>query len=379
MTMTRRRPASFLNEELNKAKAEISQLRSRIEEAGLDSTEVKRAKNLHEIMQKAVAKRMYISDEAVSQLRKLADDKDYDGFAEFLAKVLQDGYLDEIDCKKVYAICKRLDIPAITKAYLEAVVEFYPDSEELRAWLANAYSTDYHDRDKAISIVNEALGVRRRDGNYEIINKVRTQRLLGAMFDVYLHMKKYTDIITIGNLLLEKGNAKHRGIIYRNIGHAAIYLEDYETAREASENAVAAQGDSAASYYLRFKYFDAIGDHIKAYESLEICLRLDPDDADYYFMLAAEACDELYARHPETLEISHIEPSEREKCAAPYILQAFFNDPKALLERTVDFCRRNKFNSTLEHLSNLLNDKESKDELFDAYNFSAVNYCFRTV
>lgn len=369
----------LLNEELGKAKAEIDQLRTRIESAGLDSSEVKQSKNLREIMQRAVAKRVYTSDEAVSLLRKYADENNYDEFAEFLAKVLQEGYLTELDCKKLYTICKRLNIPDITKAFLEAVVEFYPDSEELRAWLANAYSTDYHDRDKAISIVNEAVGVRRKDGHYELVSKVRTQRLLGAMFDVYLHLKKYTDIITIGNLLLEKSNTKHRGIIYRNIGYAAVYLEDFDTARSAYENAVKEQPDNAISYYLGFKYFDAIGDRAKTFESLENCMRLAPDDPDYCFMLAAEVCDELHARIPETMEIAHIEPADKEKYAAPYVLHAFFRDPKSLLERTVDFLKRNKFNSTLEHLSNLLNDKESKESFLSAYDFSMVHYCFRAV
>lgn len=367
----------LLNEELDKAKAEIRQLRARIEEAGLDSSETKETKNLHDIMQKAVAKRMYISDEAVNHLRELADNKNYDEFATFLAKVLQDGYLDELDCKKVYAICKLLDIPAITKAYLETVVEFYPDSEELRAWLANAYSTDYHDRDKAISIVNEALGIRRKDGRYELVNKVRNGRLLGAMFEVYLHLKKYEDIIQIGNLLLEKGNSKHRSIIYRHICFAAIFLEDYETARIASENAVAAAPEAAIAYYARFKYFDAIDDHVQAYESLETSVRLDPNDDDYYFMLASEVCDELYARDFETLEIRRIDLSDREAYAAPYIVRAFLNKPRDVLQRAVDFFKRKNFEASLDNLSSLLNNTMTKEEFLAEYDFTLVDYCFR--
>lgn len=366
-----------LTEELNKAKAEINQLRVRIEEAGLESTEVKQARNLHAIMQKAVAKRMYISDEAVSQLQKLADEKNYEEFAEFLAKVLQDGYLDEYDCRKVYRICMGLDIPAITKAYLETVVEFYPDNEELRASLANAYSTDYHDRDKAISLVNEALGVRRRDGHYELTTKVRTERLLGTMFDVYLHLKKYEEIIAIGNLLLEKGNTKHRGIIFRNIANAAIRLEDYETAGTAVEGAVAAEPDRASTYFVRFHYLDAMGDRIGAFEAMENCIRFDPDDADYYFLLAGEVCDEMYARDPQTQQIIRIEHADREKLAVPYVMQAFFRDPKTVLPRIVDFCRRFNFNTTFDQFTELLEGRMSREEFVQEYDFSMVNYCFQ--
>lgn len=366
-----------LNEQLEKAKAEIRQLRSRIEDAGLDSKEIKQTKNLHDVMQKAVAKRMYISTEAVSHLQELADSKDYDAFAEFLAKVLQDGYLNEVDCKKLYLICKKLDIPAITKAYLETVVEFYPDSEELRAWLANAYSTDYHDRDKAISLVNEALGIRRKDGRYELVSKVRTERVLGTMFDVYLHLKKYEDIILIGKLLLETGNTKYKGIVNRNICFAAINLEDFDTARVASDEALAAEPDAVGSYYTRYKYFDAISDHGQAFVALEQCVFANPDDEDYYFMLAAEVCDEMYARNFETMELGRIDPSEREKYAAPYILHAFLQNPKGILQRTADFCKRNNFHATLENLNDLLKGDLSRDGFLAKYDFRMVEYCFR--
>lgn len=365
-----------LNEELEMAKTEIRKLRGRIEEAGLDSSEVKQEKNLLDVMQRAVAKRMYISSEAVAHLQELGDSKKYEEFAEFLAKVLKDGYLNELDCKKVYTICKKLDIPDITKAYLETVVDFYPDSEELRAWLANAYSTDYHDRDKAISLVNEALGIRRKDGNYELVNKVRTRRLLATMFDVYLHLKKYTDIITIGNLMLDKG-VKHQGIIHRNICYAAIYLEDLETARVSSELTVAAEPDSAIAHYTRFKYFDAIGDHPLAIEANEQCIRLEPQDPDYSFMLAGEICDVLCGRDPETLEIRRIEPEERENFAAPYLLRIFFTNPKTLLQRTADFCKRNNFNATYDRLADLLKGELSAEDFQAAYDFRAVDYCFR--
>lgn len=368
-----------LNEELDKAKAEIRQLRARIEEAGLDSSEVKREKDLHEIMQKAVARRMYISDEAVSHLRELADEKKYNEFAEFLAIVLKDGYLDETDCIKVYNICRRLGIPDITKTYLETVVEFYPENEELRASLANAYSTDYHDRDKAISIVNEALGIRRKDGKYELVNKVRTRRSLATMFDVYLHLKKYSDIILISNLLLERGHEKQRDLIYRNICYAAIYIEDFETARIASENTIATDPDSALNHYVRYKYFDAIDAHEHAIESLEQCIRLDSSDADYPFLIAGEICDELYARVPDTMKIRRIDQSECEKLAVPYILRAFFNDPEALLSRTLNFFKNNKFNTTISLFSDCVSGKMSMDDFTAEYDFSVVDYCLRKV
>lgn len=366
-----------MSEELERAHAEVRMLRARIEEAGLDAAEVKQERNLRDIMQKAVAQRMYISDCAVARLRELADNKDYDEFAEFLAKVLQDGYLNETDCKKVYAICTKLEIPAITKAYLETVVEFYPDSEELKAWLANAYSTDYHDRDKAITMVNESVGIRRKEGQYELVPKVRSKRLLGAMFDVYLHLKKYEDIIKIGELLLTNGGMKHAGIIQRNICYAALYLEDIERARLAADEAVNADPESDIAYYTRFRFLDAIDDHVGAYQALEECIRLDSGDPDYYFLIAGQICDERFARSADTGEMLRIEATERERYAAPFVLRTFFEDPKARLQRSVDFFRRNNFAETVERMSKLLSGSLSREEFLRNYDFSAVDYCLR--
>lgn len=366
-----------LTEELEKSKTEIQQLRTRLEDAGLDSSEVKHSKDLRNVLQKAVAKRMYISGDAVSHLRELADNKNYDEFADFLAKVLQDGYLTEFECKQVYSSCKKLEIPDITKAYLETVVEFYPDSEDLKAWLANVYSLDYHDRDKAISLVNETLGIRRKDGRYELIPKVRTRRLLGTMFDVYLHLKKYDDILLISNLLLEKDNAKNHGVVYRNICYATLALEDYEAARISSEKALEADPNLAVSHYVRYRYFDAVEDYPAAYEAIEHSIPLDPDNADYFFVAAALIVDVLYARDPDTLEIERIDTSEREKYAAPFILHAFLLNPRERFQRTMDFCKRNNFYATAELISKLLSGNISVDEFRSEYDFSMVEYCFR--
>ena len=366
-----------LTEELEKTKAEIQKLRTRLEDAGLDSSEVKQSKNLHDMMKKAVAKRMYISSDAVSHLRELADNKNYEEFAEFLATVLQDGYLTEFECKQVYSSCKKLEIPDITKAYLETVVEFYPDSEDLKAWLANVYSTDYHDRDKAISLVNETLGIRRKDGRYELAPKVRTRRLLSTMFDVYLHLKKYEDILLIGKLLLEKDNVKNHGVVYRNICYATLAMEDYEAARVASEQTLAADPNLAVSHYVRYRYFNAIEDFESAYDALERGIYYDPEDADYYFVLAALIVDVLYARDPDTLEIQRIDASEREKYAAPFILHTFLMNPRDRVQRTVDFCKRNNFYATAERIGKLLNGTMSLDEFRDEYDFRHVEYCLR--
>lgn len=84
-----------ISEELEGARAEVKRLRQRIEDVGLDSAATRTKKDLKSQFSAAIKNRVYNSDEAVAKLRELADEKDYEGFADFLAKVLEFGYLSD--------------------------------------------------------------------------------------------------------------------------------------------------------------------------------------------------------------------------------------------------------------------------------------------
>ncbi len=364
-----------MSKDLQEANEEITRLRQRIESLGLDAaqSEEKQSVDFRSLFRTAINNRVYNSDAAVAKLRELADAKDYEGFSEFLAQVLENGYLDETDCRNVYILCRRLSVPEISRIFLETVVEYYPENEELRAFLANEYSQDYHNRDKALTLVNESVGIRRRDGRYEALPKVRSARLLGSMFDVYLHLRKYPEIIAIGEVLL-KAAPRHQALIHRNMYTAAIRTEDLDLAKKCLDILLELAPEDERSHYSAYKYYDALGDQFSAYESLERCIACSPDDVDYYRLMADQIRVERIVRMKDG-EIHRIETTDREKYAVPFLLQALFKNPNQAMSKVQDFLKRNGFTDTLERLNKFMRNQLDREEFLSAYDFSAVNYC----
>lgn len=367
-----------LNEQLTELRAENDRLRQRIERAGLDSASTNAQRDVRSLFREAMKNRIYNSDEAVAKLRELADARDYEGFSDFLAKVLQNGYLDEVDCRIIYSICKRIGVPDVTRIYLETVVEFYPDNEELKVFLANAYSQDYHKRDKALSIINESLGIRRKDGKFELAPKTRSRQMLGALFDVYLHLKNYNDLITIGELLL-KTDTREIPLIYRNLCMASIRLNAFTRAKTYLDSLLEEAPDDDMTYYIVYKYYDAIHNYVEAYKAVEKCIHLDREDVDYYFIMAGHICDERIARTPMAMAVERIEPNERERYAAPFVLQGFAANPKENFSRAINFLKRNKFADSEKLLTALAQGKLDWESLIQNYDFRMVEYCYTSI
>jgi tetratricopeptide (TPR) repeat protein len=364
-----------MSKDLQEANEEITRLRQRIESLGLDAaqSEEKQSVDFRSLFRTAINNRVYNSDAAVAKLRELADAKDYEGFSEFLAQVLENGYLDETDCRNVYILCRRLSVPEISRIFLETVVEYYPENEELRAFLANEYSQDYHNRDKALTLVNESVGIRRREGRYEAVPKVRSDRLLRTMFDVYIHLRKYPEIIAISQVLL-RAAPRHQTLIYRNMCVAAIRTEDMDLAKQCLDILLEQAPREDRTYYSCYQYYDALGDQISAYKALEKCIACDPDDEDYYTLMAGQICDERVARTPEG-GVCRIEPGEREKYAVPFLLRLLTRNPSQTLQKVQTFLKRNSFTETLNRLNGFLRDQLDQEAFFGAYDFSAVDYC----
>ena len=357
-----------LEEELERANA-------RLESAGLDSKAGEaKAAGLAQIFAEAVKHRNLISDEAVNHLRNLQSDKKYEEFARFLADVLENGYLDETDCRNVYLICRRLGIPEITKRYIETAVGFYPDSEELQGYLANVYSMDYREKDRALTMVNDMLGVKRVNGRFELTPKIRSERMLSSFFDVYLHLKKYNELIDIGKLLL-KAVPSYSSRILRNIFSAALRLQQYDLAYAASCRALKSDPGDDQNHNVLGIYYSTRGDMAKSYDSRENALCLDPDYPDYYYSLASIVCDYLYAR-TSSGEIEKIDVRDKERYAVPFVIQAFLND-NGTFERAVSFLRNNKLNTWLPVLISVYKQEIDPDRAFANLDMSVVNFCFR--
>lgn len=321
---------------------------------------------------------IYSSDLAVAKLRELIEKDDKKEFLEFLSKVLSVGFLDETDCRVVYALCRKLGVPAITRKYLETVTKFYPENEDLSGYLANEYSKNYHTGDKAIQMVNGIIGVSKKDGKYLLSKTTRvTKGQLGSFFDVYLHLNKHQELVEIGALLVERfrDNTKILPIVLRNMTNAYIRLDDLETAKIYKDQLLQVAYSSALTHWLCAKYEDAVENYPKVVEETELCLQFDSEDIDYYFSMSAYICDNLYARDPATMQIRKILPKEADQIVVPFLITALSID-RSCITRVLDFLRRNKFGAYIQpvidaYQQNVTNFRTALPEL----NYNAVDYC----
>ena len=388
-------PTSIINgfsestgDEVKVAKARIQQLErelsetySKIENMGLslsnDNNDAQ-VVDYSQIFISELANSIYNGEEAVAKLRELLEEGDKEEFLKFLSKVLTVGFIDEGNCRTIYLLCKRLNLPAVTRNFLEAASKFYPENEEIAGFLANEYSKNYHTGEKAIQMVNGIIGVSKKDGEFVLAKSPRiTSTKLAAFFDVYLHLKKYSDLIEVGKLLCKRfdGNKKICSVVLRNMVISSIYLEDLESAGKYKDLLLEIDPMNDMTHYVCYRYADACEDYVKVVEEIETCIRLDDDDADYYISMAGYICDNLYARDPDTMEIRQISPKDADQFAVPFLITAITLD-RGAITRVVDFLRRNKFGTYLPALvdafqTNVTNFRSAFPDL----DYGAVDYC----
>lgn len=327
-----------------------------------------------------LANSVYNSTAAISKLRELKDNGDKEGFLEFLGKVLNVGFLDETDCRIIYGLCRDLGVPAVTRIYLEAVTKFYPENDDLSGYLADEYSKNYHTGDKALQMVNGIVGVSKKDGMYSLSKTARiTREKLISFFNVYLHLKKYADLVEIGKLILERypTNKKVCSITLRNMTNCCIRLDDMENALTYKTQLIELDPESALAHWMCSKYEDAVENYPAVVEELEKCISLEPKDIDYYFSMAGYICDNMFVRDGKDLSIRKVRDSELDQYAVPFILMALTLD-RSCAQRAVDFLRRNKFISYIEPVIEAF-QKGATDyrRLFSELDFTPVEYCFR--
>lgn len=369
------------NEKIAELEKELLETRSKIEAMGIslsDDSSSDENIDYSKVFLAELANSIYNSDEAVAKLRELHDKKDNEEFVKFLGKVLTVGFLDETDCRSVYFLCSDLEVPAITRKYLEAVTKFYPENEDLSGYLANEYSKNYHTGEKAIQIVNGIIGVSKKDGKFLLSKTTQvTSSKLASFFDVYLHLKKYREIVEISLLLIERfaDNVKILNRVYANIINAYIRLEDLDNARIYKEKFVDIANESDYTHYIFARYENAAGNYANVVEEVEMSIALDSRDIDYYYNMAGYICDNMYARDPDTLEIVKISYKEVAMYTVPFIIEALKVDRSAY-KRAFDFLRRHKLGEYIEPIYDAL--KQSKPnlrEVFPELNYGAVDYC----
>lgn len=360
------------NEELRKKNDELI---DRFNALGIETTNNTNNKNIRDSIQIAVKNRIYYSDEAVDKLRELQNSNKADEFAEFLCDVIEHGFLDENDCTTVYLLCQRLDIPPLTKLFLEQAIEWYPDHEELNIYFANELAIYNNTREQAFIIANEMLGIVKKNGHFELVKHV-SEKVIRAFFNVYLKLKKHKEILSLSPLLLSEYSKKSiQALIYRNVAVAYLHLDNIPDAKTNCEQALNISSQDDLSHHILFRIYRQAEDYTNAYLEAERCISCDSNDEDYYFIIAGFICDELYARTNLSSPPIAIDASDARRYAVPFILYALKIHPECA-RRALDFLKRNAFQEDFEHCFVALKTKLDLLEEFDDFDFSFVEYCF---
>jgi tetratricopeptide (TPR) repeat protein len=276
-------------------------------------------------------------------------------------------------------MCRNLNVPAITTMYLESVIKkFHPDNDDLIGYLANEYSRNPQTRDKALEMVNSIVGVTKADNQYQLTDSVQlTEGKLAAFFDVYIHLNMYSDILDIGSLICmhNSDNAKISSITLRNMANAAIRLEKFSDGKVYLDMLLKVDASNDIVHWIYSQYYNAIEDYPAAISEIETCIRLDRNDTDYYFAMAAYICDDYIARDPQTLMIQKIGPNESAEYAVPFLITALTIDP-SVRSRVLDFLRRNKFTAYIAPLVEAYEvDTDDFRSVFPNLDYRSVDYC----
>lgn len=363
-----------MREKLQALQEENEQLKKRLENAGLSEESDVQVVDIRTAIAQAIASSIYCSDAAVQKLRELQTAGKKKEYAEFLADVLEEGYLDEYDCKVVYDQCRRIGIAPLTKVFLEQAAKLHPDSEELNIYLANELCNSYKDREQAFIIANEMLGITKQDGVYRIGKHV-SFNVVKSYIDVLAKLKKYKELIAVGEILLQEYRKRdYQALIYRSLSMAYLKLDQAEQAIAAANAAIEIIPEHAIGYYRLYQAQRADEQLADAYLSLERCIALDPNDEDYYYILAGYICDEYIARIAVDVPAQSIAARDTRTYAVPFIVFALNMNPKAHA-RAVDFLNRNGFGDDAKRCIKVLTEQRDLFAEFTDLDFSFVTYC----
>lgn len=373
-----------LQSTIDELENERNSLHEYLEQLGLDPNRPReKVESSESKILEAYNDSQFVSDAAVDKMRELIADGKKEEFVKFLAKVLDRGFLDETDCRIVFALCRKLDNPTIVRIFLEKAVEFYPDSEELQGFLADTYSSDYRTKEKALTMANTTIGLIKRNGSYELQPKLRSNRIIGSFFNVYIELKLFREMVDIGYLLLEQ-SPKHEALILRNIVLGYEKLEQFDKAVEIAKRLIEMDAMNDISHYCVFRLHNEMNHYFAAYRELEKCIACDNEDTDYYRAIAGLICDEHVARNAAGNYI-RISVSEKEQYAVPFLLRGLQVDSN-FVDQAIAFLKRNRMTRTLQRLLVFINSCQcsplevdyDSDEFYDSFSdfdFSAVNLC----
>lgn len=357
--------------QLSNLRIENAKLKEALEDAGLSANNRSQKSDITSVFKDALSRSQYSGTKALNKLQECIEDEDE--FVEYLALVMSKGFLSETDCKQVYFMCQKLDNYFVSIAFLEEVVRRYPDNEEFTGRLAREYAKSAENRAKAVMTVNQNIGLRKVNGKYSIEKKAVSHNILAAFFDVYIWLDSYSEMKEIIPLLLEKYPA-HSELINRNLVTALNGLNEYSEAEVIARELIT-NNPSAINHYSYYKVCRLSDRNVEAYEQMEACIRLEPDDSDYYMLMAGLILDEYYIKLQSNYELNIVKVSKQQAIAAaiPFIFAAYQLNHN--VADCINMLQRNNLKEATLQLYSFAKNNIMDIPRSDEYNYGPLDLC----
>ena len=317
----------------------------------------------------------YSGDTAVLRLRQefARSDPDYNEIQNILQQTLTLGYLTEANFRSMYHLLASQAKPQLANLVLEVGEQRYPESLDIKSYLADAYSNNYKTRDKAIEYADEVLEITIVDGKRRSECKKIDDDQLGACLNAYIRVRRFDIMIEIIPQLLEKLSGQ-RELLLRNLATAYRENGNKNAERKTLETLLEEYPMSDVNHYKVFAFLRRMNKDLEALYHLEIAAALDLTDEDYPLALAGYIFDEHYYRAGDGKIKRIFSREECAKTALPFLMQAMkVSSSNQCLQKCKDFILRNGIGQYIAMFDEWIKDGMAEFGILDL-DYSGVKY-----
>lgn len=352
---------------------ENAKLKEVLDSAGLSSNAKEERHDIASSLRDALGRSQYSGAKALVKLQDAVNNGKEEEFVNFLSLVLSKGFVSESDCGNIYWMCQKLNNYFVMITFLEEIVRRFPDNEDFAGKLARQYAKSSENRDKAVLTVNKNVGVKKINGAYALDKKVMSYNLLGAFFDVYIDLDKYEDMKEIAALLLDT-YPKYSDLIKRNQVTALLGLCEQKEALEIAKELVASN-DTAQNRYSLYKVYRDLELKVEAYNVIETCIKLAPDDSFYQMVMASFILDEHMVKLENSFEENACKVTKQQAgiAAIPFVFEAYANNYGA--DNCISFLQKNGLNEAAIFLLKHAERHITKVSRVDGYDYYPLDRC----
>ena len=304
-----------------------------------NATDSETLKNPRELLMMAKTAIPYSGINAVNKLSSYVEQSEYDEFFNFFADVLEKGRLTEREAELIVEIAERASYSLLSDTVIEIFATAYPDNAEFQTKLAKSYAKRPETRQKAMDVVNEAIGLKRdKDGNLFKWDPVKfSHNNLARLLDTYLSIDAYEELIQVANFFLEKGETHERDMLKRNVFISLIHLKRLNDAKSMIPEIEGQDND--VGYYMIGQYYTRVNDMLNAYRYYEKAMIADSSDYDYPVTMAIHILNENVIR--EGNDICRVPEKKAKRAALAFLFYGFehaiqINDRNLILHIMLD-------------------------------------------